>query len=265
MAVNPKLGEAVAIFKELGWAGAVAEAAPGLPLGTPEQRRAALAGLKSGEWGEIGQLRPNTYGWRSFVDVDEGMLGYFAIRLGVDARRAAAVLRDMDTEVTTALIAERGAGYAAEFIRLACVSRRRMWEHSASAFGGVAIRLVARPEMDVPENVEYMKDWAAFAAAVLGLAAELHRRETVPEEALIRNRFAEHVRVGMAVGVPATGPFGAVLPEGVRRGWFPRGEAIGSFFQPWTRRCGRAIAKPGCRLWTRSARKTRSIFPVRKR
>jgi hypothetical protein len=91
--MNPKLREAVDIFKELGWEDVTPENVLQLPLGSTEQKRKALAGLKSGEWGEFAKLNENTYGWRSFVDVDEGKLGLFAVRIGVDARKATGVLR----------------------------------------------------------------------------------------------------------------------------------------------------------------------------
>jgi hypothetical protein len=138
---NPNLQEAVGVFKELGWEGVTPENVLQLPLGTPEQKRTALVGLKGGEWGEFAKLKENTYGWRSFVDVDEGKLALFAVRVGVDARRAASVLQGRK-ELLVTIVAERGAKYASSFMRHACVSSRRMWEHSASAFGSVAVLLV---------------------------------------------------------------------------------------------------------------------------
>jgi hypothetical protein len=85
--------------------------------------------------------------------------------------------------------------------------------------------------LDVPQNVQYMKDWSVYAAAAMGLKAETRYRETdLPALALIEKRFIEHILMGVAVEVPATGPFGAVLPEGVKRGWLPCEQAIDLVF-----------------------------------
>jgi hypothetical protein len=205
-----------------------------LPLGSPAQRKIALAGLRSGEWGEIRKIGENTYGWVSQVDVDADMLGLFAVRVGVDARRAAGVLPRPDgtasDELLVSVLAERGSRFAQGFIQHACVARRRIWEHSTSVFGPVAVSLVDRLDLPAPENVEYLKDWAALAAAALGLKAELRQGQAAPDPADIQPRFAEHVRVGLTAGAPATGPFGQVVPEGVARGWFDRDEAVELLF-----------------------------------
>ncbi|MCL2091891.1 MAG: hypothetical protein FWH11_11970 [Micrococcales bacterium] len=51
MARSSCLDEAVAVFKELGWDEAAVMDVPMLPLGT--DRRTALAGLRSGQWGSV--------------------------------------------------------------------------------------------------------------------------------------------------------------------------------------------------------------------
>ncbi|MDR0490437.1 MAG: PRTRC system protein E, partial [Oscillospiraceae bacterium] len=226
--MSSKLQEAVAIFKELGWENVTTENILSLPLGTAEQKRAALDGLKSGDWGEIAELKKNTYGYRSHVDVDENKLALFAIRIGVNAQRAANILRAFENDIIVKVIADRGIKYASDFINYACVSRRRAWEHSASAYGSVAVYLVDRLNMGVPQNVEYIKDWSVYAAAAMGLKAELrHRDETdLPGIDVIEKRFVEHIQIGIAVNAPATGPFGAVLPAGVKRGWLSRDNAV---------------------------------------
>ena len=43
---------------------------------------------------------------------------------------------------------------------------------------------------------------------------------------MIERRLPEHVRAGVAAGVPATGPFGSVVPAAVARGWLARDEAV---------------------------------------
>ena len=243
---NPKLENAVAVFKELGWEGVTAAGLPDLPLGTAKQRQAALAGLKSGDWGEHARLSENRYGWRSYIDVESRELALFAVSVGVDARRAVNISYNADKEMLTRVIARRGEKYAADFIACACVSRRRGFEHSASVFGNVAVRLVDALNLDIPQSVEYMKDWSVYAAMALGLKAEVSFREgTLPLPELIEKRFVGHIVMGVAVNTPATGPFGAVLPAGVARGWLDRDQAVTLVFSALD-----AAVRPGDRkVW----------------
>ena len=228
--MTPKLHEAVAVFKALGWENATRENIAQLPTGTAEQKRTALAGLNSGEWSEWVE-EGNTYRTRSYLDVDKKKLALFAIRIGVDARRAVNIAYWTDSEMLVSVIAGRGEKFAQDFIRHACVSSRRAHEHTASVFGSVAVLLVDRLDLDIPKSAEYMKDWSAYAAAAMGLKAEvLHGKTDMPGLELIEKRFAEHIMAGVAVGVPATGPFGAVLPAGVERGWLSREKAEGLVF-----------------------------------
>lgn len=225
--MNNQLLEAVAIFKALGWESVTPENIHQLPLGTKEQKQTALSGLKSGEWGEFAQLSENTYGWRSYLDVEAGKLALFAIRLGVDARRAVNIATRNDDALLIAAIESRGAKYASDFISFACISSRRGFEHAPSTFGSLAVRLVDRLALDIPQNVEYMKDWSAYAAAAMGLKAERRYGETgLPPLELIKKRFFDHIFAGVSVNTPATGPFGAVLPAGVKRGWLSREKAM---------------------------------------
>ncbi|MDR1136167.1 MAG: PRTRC system protein E [Clostridiales Family XIII bacterium] len=245
---NLKLQEAVDIFKELGWEEVTPENVLQLSLGSPEQKRKALAGLKSGKWGEFAKLDENTYGWRSFVGVDEGKLALFAVRVGVDAQRAVSVLRRENNELFVRIIAERGEKFASDFIRYACVSGLRSWEHSASVFGSTAVLLVDKMSLEIPQTIGYMKDWSVYAAAAMGLKAETFHKETdLPGLELIEKRFIEHIQTGVAVGAAATGPFGAVFPEGVKRGFIDREEAVDLAFFALD-----AAVRPGDRkVWLR--------------
>lgn len=92
MTLPAPLIAAIEVFRELGWHEASPEQIMDLPLGTPEQQRVAKTGLAKGEWGAFGQIGERTYGWISWVDVDEDMLGAFAVRVGVPVKRAAAVM-----------------------------------------------------------------------------------------------------------------------------------------------------------------------------
>ena len=227
--MNPKIMEAVGLFKELGWENVTAENVPYLPAGTSVQRRAAIAGLKSGKWGQTSVPKKNIDCRMSNIDVDFAKLGVFAVRVGVTAKRAANVLRyRYDYELLVKVFKIRGAKFASDFIASACVSSRRESEDSVSEFGNLAVRLVAEMDLDIPLNVEYMKDWSVYAAAAMDINSEIPCYDVdLPAPELIEKRFEEHIRAGIAVNTPATGQFGALLPAGVKRGWLSREAAVG--------------------------------------
>ncbi|UBI01882.1 hypothetical protein [Corynebacterium freneyi] len=152
MAVNPRLNEAVEIFRELGWDTADVADAPTLPLGTKEQQKVALAGLRTGDWGEYGKVGPDTYGWISAVDVDETMLALFELRLGVIPHRALWLLQHADDVVLARCVSPRGKTYASKFIDEVCNPRLRASEHSLSVHGEAAVRLVCELGLPVPEK-----------------------------------------------------------------------------------------------------------------
>jgi len=246
--MNAKLPDAVAIFKELGWEGVTGDNILELPVGTPEQKKVALAGLKSGEWGEMQENTKGTWRWENFVDVDTSKVALFAVRVGVDARRASNICRGNDHEMLMALLASRGRKYVTDFINNACVSSRRVWEHSSTAFGEIAVKLVGKLELEIPSNVDYIKDWSACAAVAMGVKKDIdywQSRERIPGLDIIEKRFVEHVEAGVAVGAPATGPFGKVLPAGVARGWLSRERAVPLVFSALD-----AAVRPGDRkVW----------------
>ena len=230
---NPGLEAAVQVFKDLGWADATPDQVMSLPLGTKEQQRTASDGLSTGDWGTWGQLSPTHYGYLWRVDADETMLALFAIRVGVDAGRAVEVLEglNVNNELVLAVVEERGAEFAGAFIEAACTPGRRRLEHELSVYGAVAVCLVAQLDMPVPANVEYVKDWAAQVALSLGLIPATGRNDSpLPDRTALRDGFAQHVRVGIAVRAPATGPFADVFRAGVERGWLDRVEAVDLVF-----------------------------------
>lgn len=224
------LARSLELFRELGWDGAPLADAPALPIGTEAQQREARAGLRRGDWNEWaehdgGFVRASLVG-----ETDHGMLALFAIRTGVDARRAEDLLGGAGTvpdELAAEVLATRGPEFATAFVARACRSNRRAWEHSTSVHAGRAVRLVHHHELPVPESVEYLKDWSVYAALALGEEAELFPQDRGAIDAeFLRPRFAEHVRVGIAVGAPATGPFGRAVAAGVAAGWIARDEAV---------------------------------------
>lgn len=233
MKLNPRLDEAVEIFRELGWDKADVADAPTLPLGTKGQQKAALAGLKSGDWGEFGKIGPNSYGWISAVGVDRSMLALFALRLGVDASRAASLLSVTDDTALARCVAQRGEAYAVRFIGQVCRPSQRTFEHSLSIYGAVAVWLVCEMGLAVPDNVEYLKDWAVLTlAALTGDVAEIPRPEDreFPNLDDLRPSFDEHWRAALQSGVPMTGPFGKLLSAAVKAGMIERETGMAQLF-----------------------------------
>ncbi|HWJ08021.1 MAG TPA: hypothetical protein VNS46_01510 [Nocardioides sp.] len=233
--MTPELAEAVAIFRELGWEGEPYERAPDLPVGTPAQQRAARKGLQRGDWGHFGAVGPNTARWINEVEVDPHALGLFAIRVGVDARRAlelAPNARAIDDDVLLACLAPRGPEFAASFVRRACLREWRQSDRSSSPYGPVAFRLAALHDLPVPDAVGYLLDWTVVAAWALGEDAEIvPPRPAPPGEDQVERRFEEHVRAAVAAGVSGTSPLPAVLAAGVRRGRLGRVDALSLAFQ----------------------------------
>ncbi|MCL2850300.1 MAG: hypothetical protein FWE61_09695, partial [Micrococcales bacterium] len=126
--------------------------------------------------------------------------------------------------------AERGPSFARALIAQVCRPGVRAGEHYATAFSSVAVRL-AHHHQFVPDDLEYLKDWVVHAQAVIcDKPPELLRRQLwgnpTLAEPVIRERFADHVRAGAAARLAGTGPFGAVLPAGVAKGWLDRDEAV---------------------------------------
>ncbi len=229
MKLNPRLDEAIEIFRELGWAEADVADAPTLPLGTKEQQKVALAGLRTGDWGEYGKIRSNVYGWISAVSVNETMLALFALRLGVDASRTASRLWETDDVVLARCVAQRGETYAAKFIDQVCTPRLRPFEHSLSAHGEAAVRLVCDLGLPVPEKIDYLKDWAVVAlAALTGDVAEIARSDdrALPTLEELRPSFDEHWRAALHSGVPMTGPLGKLLSAATKAGMIERDSGL---------------------------------------
>ncbi len=234
--MKPELVEAVAIFRELGWEGAPLDKAPDLPIGTPEQQRRARTGLARGEWGHFGAIGPNTVTWVSDVGVDPHALGLFAIRVGVDARRAvelAPTARHLDDEVLLSLpCSARGAAQFAVGVRAAA---------RACASGGArTVELALRPGLR-PARRPARAAGAGRGRLPDGLDGRggvgarrgcriVPPRPAPPSEADVRRRYLPHVRAAVAAGVVGTGALPGVIAAGVRRGWIERAEALSLAF-----------------------------------
>lgn len=211
-----KLERAVEIYRSLGYEETAYEDILSLGIGTKEEQGIAREGLKSGEWVQIKQLSENSYGFAPVIDVDLKKLAVFAVRIGVEAKRAANVIGRGD-EIALQAIMDRGENYAIQFISAAESGNRRAWEHSLSVLGMLCLKLLHRMNLPIPESVEYMKDWAA-ASAVIFLGAKkdyLFDDSFTLEKEEILGRFVEHIEKGISLNMPATGPFANLLFFGV--------------------------------------------------
>ena len=211
-----KLERAVAIYRSLGYEETAYENILSLGIGTKEEQEIARDGLKSGEWVQIKQLSENSYGFAPVVDVDLKKLAVFAVRIGVEAKRAANVIGRGD-EIALQAIMDRGENYAVNFISAAESGNRRAWEHSLSVLGMLCLKLLHRMNLPIPDSVEYMKDWAAASSVILLGAKKdyLFDESFTLEKEEILGRFIEHIEKGISLNMPGTGPFPDLLFFGV--------------------------------------------------
>ena len=213
-----KLESAVEIYRSLGYEETAYENILSLGIGTKEEQEIAREGLKSGEWVQVKQLSENSYGFVPVIDVDLKKLAVFALRIGVEAKRAANVIGRGD-EIALQAIMDRGENYAIQFISAAESSNRRAWEHSLSVLGMLCLKLLHRMNLPIPESVEYMKDWAAASSVILLGAKKDYLFDdsfTLEKEEILR-RFVEHIEKGISLNMPATGPFPDLLFFGVEK------------------------------------------------
>ena len=216
-----KLERAVAIYRSLGYEETAYENILSLGIGTKEEQEIARDGLKSGEWVQIKQLSENSYGFAPVVDVDLKKLAVFAVRIGVEAKRAANVIGRGDETALQAIMA-RGENYAIHFLSAAESGNRRAWEHSLSVLGMLCLKLLHRMNLPIPESVEYMKDWAAASSVILlGTKKDyLFDESFTLEKEEILGRFIEHIEKGISLNMPGTGPFPDLLFFGVENHLF---------------------------------------------
>ena len=227
--MNPKLKEAIAIFKELGWEKATPENILDLPTGTPEQRKTALEGLKSGQLGDFIE-ESRTYRWKTHFGVNQEVLTLFAIRVGATASRAKTLLSSSwdrnfgDAKIK--VIASRGDKFASTLVD--------SWygNNTEGTFRDTPVRLVLALDLDIPQKIGYFTDWAMLAFEALSLTPN---RWIDPDgkwltPATIEARFAEHIRSGLVVNTPLTGNFGEVAIYGIKRGLLDRDEMIPHIF-----------------------------------
>lgn len=219
MARNPNLDAAVAVFKELGWAEATYADAAALPRGSSAQRKVALDGLRTGEWGEFGYV-DDVWGWHSYADIDMAMLWLFAVRVGVSSRRAATMLWSytvrgaLPIEAIFEVAAERGPAFTRTFVT------------QGINLPGLAVRLVAHHQVPVPQVQSYLEGWVRYAEERLVESSGPWGRDIELPDGVIFDRFAEHVRAGVAARLAGAGEFGRIVPAAVAQGLLDRDEAV---------------------------------------
>ena len=226
-----KLERAVEIYRSLGYEETAYENILSLGIGTKEEQEIARDGLKSGEWVQIKQLSENSYGFAPVIDVDLKKLAVFAVRIGVEAKRAANVIGRGDETSLQAIMA-RGENYAVNFISVAESGNRRAWEHSLSVLGMLCLKLLHRMNLPIPESVEYMKDWSAASSVILLGAKKdyLFDDSFTLEKEEILGRFIEHIEKGISLNMPGTGPFPDLLFFGVENHLLSKEAAKGYIF-----------------------------------
>lgn len=199
------IDRSVQIFKDLGWDTAAREDAPTLPLGTNEQQRTALAGLQKGN--------PS-------VDVDPGMLGMFAIRLGVNGRRAAELAKGSDQALLDCLL-QRDEKFALAFAERACW----LWANVGSKSENVAVGLILKHGLEMPYTLPCLEAWTVTACNGFAGTTPI-RGAWIPSLDDLRPSFATHLRAALELGDSVDGPSGAVLLMGVQQGLISRDDAL---------------------------------------
>lgn len=199
------IDHSVQIFRDLGWDTATREDAPTLPLGTKDQQRTALAGLQKGT--------PS-------VDVDPGMLGMFAIRLGVNGRRAAELAKGPDQALLDCLL-QRDEKFALAFAERACW----LWANADSMTENVAVGLILKHGLEMPYRLPCLVAWTVTAHQGLTGTTPI-RGAWIPSLDDLRPSFATHLRAALELGDSVDGPSGAVLLMGVQQGLISRDDAL---------------------------------------
>lgn len=229
---NTALDTSLAIFKELGWNTASREDdLMVLPLGDSSQQKNAKAGLLKGEWGSFAEIAEDTWGWVSSIDVDPCLLGVFAIRLGVPARRAFEIYPvALAAEAQASMLAARGAEFLTQFAAL-----RRAGSRYTPAITGALTQLPAAP---LPTDVNYLQAWAILCFAAFetrtptqGLdpiarrEAEMHERLAELPLEVIAPRLAEHLRAVLRGGVSTSGDWSGLVKHAVDARYLELAEA----------------------------------------
>lgn len=231
MALSTEQHAAYQVFGELGWAQARLADVESLPLGTPQQQATARRGLTKGPWGITADDRNP---WDRALSFDEvTRLRCFAMRLGASASRAPDLLWCVgDVELVIRLIAARGAGYADAYVRNSRGYRTGL-DWTLSSNGAVVLPLVTRLSLPLPDDRDYLDDWAVAADHILngandhnGASDRYRKNFRWPAPGDIRPRFAEHFAAAVAAGLSPTRHLGRLAVPAVGNGWLDRDQAV---------------------------------------
>ena len=201
--MNTRQAAAIDVFRDLGWVGTTAEQWPVLPIGTAEQRRIARDGLKSGDWMEYN--REQRHFESPFPDdVDRAALLAFAIRCGIPARRAVRLrwFGSFDNDLLVALLTERGAKFAAEYIDRESSGHDIAYVTMTPSHGDAWVQLVRDLELEPPRQLGYAVAWTT-------LALQACRGEGDPEP--FTAEAEEHLSLAVEVHLPPHGALGDLL------------------------------------------------------
>lgn len=250
--MNESRDIAVGIFRELGWVGASHDDIPTLPLGTDAQQRAVVEGLRSGHWEawndtpRLVSLFPD--------DIDLLLLTGFAIRCGVDARRAVHLLSDvygprLPDDVVRTILTERGERFVEQFID--ATYEEALNPLGVSPFAEVCLRLVDEFDLPIPRRTAYFNDWATTLSLRLEGKSTRPQYRFAPEEPLIpleilTRREPEHLRAFAEEGILDAKWLGRRIDSALERGVIDEDEAVDVVLTALA-----ASSRPGeRRVWT---------------
>ncbi|MCO6516634.1 MAG: hypothetical protein J6586_09120, partial [Snodgrassella sp.] len=152
--MNANLAKAEAIFTSLNWNNVTADNILQQPLGSKEQQKIALLGLKNGKWGDYVKVG-NAFQWQDYVKCNKAYLALYAIRIGVSVSRALKLAHYTYSSLLLPVIIERGENYAQNFVQ------------QASAPTDLAVQLVDRLNLVIPKNQNYIGGWTLYAAVAM--------------------------------------------------------------------------------------------------
>jgi len=227
--MDEKLKKATEIFDSLGWNNVTAENIMTLPVGTPEQKKAALQGLKSGAWRVY--TTSTAEGYHFFPSEYANKLALYAVRIGVTVSRASEIVNifQANKDMLYHVVESRGKKFASDYVMQLTRFGIFIFRDETSKTGSIEflMRLINEMNLDIPQNVNYINCWTSLAAAAMGVFRRYDRNnDTRPSLELIQKRFAEHIMAGVALNAPATAGFATVAAKGVHHGFLAREEAI---------------------------------------
>jgi len=151
--------------------------------------------------------------------VNAATLALFAIRVGVDGRRAANLMdwtgQEVSGRIVAVLVDQREPRFAQTFVNRAAAIGE--WEYPT-----VLVGLVAKHGLPVPQQAPYLRSWLEIVTKVFA-GYRVDHGGVLPVSGA--EQFAAHVGAWVAARLPAKG-LGAALVEGVARGWLDRSEAV---------------------------------------